>query len=70
MPVYEEDENEEESEVLWVRYLNAKVNLERKYFRSIRYRPGVQCSVQSCSMQPAEPPVGRRGYTYSPIIHF
>ena len=28
--VDDDDENEEQSEVLWVRYLNAKVNFERK----------------------------------------
>ena len=33
MSVDDEDDNEEESEVLWVRYLNAKVNFERKMRR-------------------------------------
>ena len=33
MPVDDEDDNEEESEELWVRYLNAKVNFDRKMRR-------------------------------------
>ena len=33
MPVDDVDENEEESEELWVRYLNAKVNFDRKIRR-------------------------------------
>ena len=43
MSVDDEDDNEEESEVLWVRYLNAKVNLERKMREQLQDKDFRKC---------------------------
>ena len=49
MPVDDEDENEEESEVLWVRYLNAKVNFERKMREQLQDKDFRKCLKKSTS---------------------
>ena len=41
--VDDDDENEEQSEVLWVRYLNAKVNFERKMREQLQDKDFKKC---------------------------
>ena len=43
MSVDDDDENEEQSEVLWVRYLNAKVNFERKMREQLQDKDFRKC---------------------------
>ena len=43
MSVDDDDENEEQSEVLWVRYLNAKVNFERKMREQLQDKDFKKC---------------------------